>query len=488
MKSYDEDFVVLGAGAGGLVVAQGLAQMGKQVLLIEKASWGGDCTHYGCIPSKTLIASAKVAHHIREAEKYGIHPLHGSSLSATEWSFEGAFRRAQKVVSHFEQQENPAALEQKGLRTLMGEAQFLSPHSLRVSSMDGGESQVFFKKLILATGSEPLRPKLPGLNPSSYLTNETLFSLSKPPSHLAVVGGGPIGCEMGLCFARLGSKVTIIESGESILAMEEPETQSVVKELFEKEGIEVFTNARVLHITGESTDRSAINFAYNGDKKIIDNAAILLAAGRQPSIDNLRLEDGGVQFTKRGISVNAYGQSSQSHIWAVGDCAAVDGYNPMFTHMAEHQARVVLFNLLVPKIFRRKQVHNENFPRAIYLDPEVASFGLSEKQAIARYGSSRVATYKIALAEVDRAHADGYERGFIKVTVYRYSSKILGASIAAPHAAELINELSLAQAHGISLRKIASLIHPYPSYSMGLRKVADLAFKDHPLSHWVRKL
>lgn len=437
--------VVVGAGAGGLVVAIGAAKAGKEVILIEKGTWGGDCTNFGCIPSKSLIASAHVGHAIKTAERLGL------KLKSTEFEAQGALIRVRGIVAQIRSHEDAEALRQHGIKTIEGEAKFIDERTLEVN----GE-RIQGDAIILAAGSRPRDPGIPGL--TDYLTNETIFDLEEVPKRLGILGGGPIGCEMAQAFARLGSEVFLLHKHGCLLNREEPEAQAVVKQRFLDEGIQVVCNAVTEKIEGGAV--YAGGQAYSFDK-------LLVSIGRLPNVEKLQLEQAGIAYTKKGISVDKFGRTSQKHIYALGD---LTGIAP-FTHMAENQARSVLTSLLLPK--RKRWDRKQAVPRVTYTDPEVASAGMSEADAIEKYGEKRIATYVHEMKDVDRAITSGETDGFIKVVTRKYSSKILGVCIVSPRAGEMLNELTLAMQHGIPLRKIASLVHPYPTYSLGIRQTAD---------------
>lgn len=438
------DIVVIGAGAGGLVIAIGGAKAGKKILLIEKRAYGGDCTNYGCIPSKSLIASAKAAHAVQSANDLGIH-INTSSIET-----KGAFERVRKIISEIRSHEEPPTLKKLGIETLNGTASFKDSHTLLV---DGKKVQG--KQIVIATGSYPYTPPIPGLENTPYLTNETIFDLKEAPKSLIFLGTGPISCELAQAFARLGSTVTLI--GRELLPREEKESRDVIADAFKKEGIQL--------ILGSHPDKVSY------DKKITVSSAqadaLFVGAGRRPHLKELELDRAQINWSEKGIVTNRYGQTSQKHIWAVGDAIGP----PFFTHFAENQARTVLQNLLLPFHFKKS---TQQLPRVTYTDPEVASIGLLSDEAIKKYGKKKIAIYKVPFSQIDRNITSGRTEGFVKITTKKWSSRIIGATIVGPRAGEMLMQISTAMFTKTPLRTFRNLIHPYPIESLAVRKAADL--------------
>lgn len=465
MISFNYPTVVIGAGAGGLVVAIGMAKAGKRVLLIEKGPYGGDCTNFGCIPSKALIASAKAAHNLHHVADLGIQ----AEIQHVDPN--NALERVRTIVAGVRHHEDPAALRKMGVDTLDGTAKFLDPHILEVSKLDGSKERVRGAQIVIATGSHPAIPSIPGLGQVSYLTNESIFDLQELPEHLAVVGGGPIGCELAQAFRRLGSEVSLIEHASHLLPRSEPEAHQVIREVFHREGIQLKLNSLLNEVrehNGEILLR--IEDRTGGSEGETTCSHLLIAVGRRPNTSSLALETVGIETDQTGaIVVDKYGRTSQRHIWAIGD---VNG-GPQFTHMAENEGRAVLTSLLLPGFLKKKLYGGSNIPHCTFTDPEVAGIGLTEQQAVREYGSRKLAIYHFSFENLDRAITTGRTEGFVKVITKKWSSKILGATLVGPGAGELLGELGLAMEHGIPLRKIANIIHPYPTYSLALRKAAD---------------
>lgn len=444
--------VVIGAGAGGLVVALGATKAGKKVLLIEKGNYGGDCTNFGCIPSKSLIASAHCSAALKEGKDLGIE-FSSQMIQANK-----SLCRVRDIVAEIRSHEDPDALNKLGLETLTGTASFEGPHVLRVN-----DKMIRANQIVIATGSSAYIPPIKGLNQTPFLTNETIFELKEIPKSLVVMGGGPIGCELAQAFLRLGSKVSLIHSHTALLNKEEAGAQEVIANRFKIEGMSLHLGIGVKQVTHQ--DGQFHIFLENGQK--IESEAFLVSVGRKPNLSSLNLEAAGVNYTDKGIPVDAYGRTNQSYIYAVGDVIGT----PFFTHWAENQARSVLTSLILPFPFKKKIDNTQSIPRVTYTDPEVASIGLSEKEANQHYN---IATYTVPFSKVDRAITTGQTEGFVKIVTKKWSSKILGCTIVGPRAGEMLGEISLAMHAGIPLRKLSALIHPYPTYNGALRKAADL--------------
>ncbi len=465
MRMEKYDVIVIGAGACGLVVANGAVAFGKKVLLIENENWGGDCTNFGCVPSKSIIASSKISH----AAKFC------TTLGLDKCSFpdaEHVLKRVQDIVSSIRKHEEPDALRKKGIFTLTGRAHFVDSHTLCVIQSDESQSNVQGKYIVIATGSYPRIPDIPGLVNTPFLTNETIFSLSAIPKSLAILGGGPIGSELGQAFLRLGSKTTLIHSHPHLLEREERVAQSLIEKQFLSEGMELELDAKVQSVTFDQNLFTLLVFT-NGKTKQIQTEKLLVASGRMPNIQELNLQNAKINFSSSGIPVDCYGRTNVSHIFAIGDVTGP----PFFTHRAEHEARAVLTTLILPFWFKKK-IDNQAIPRVTYTSPEIASIGLSEEDAEKSYGKKNIAVYHFPLEKVDRAITQSETMGFFRVVTKKYSSQILGATLVAPNAGDMLPIISLAMYKKIPLRQLASLIFPYPTYALGLRQTADLWLKE----------
>lgn len=453
-KNYP--FVVIGAGASGLVTCLGLVKSGKKVLLIEQGHFGGDCTNFGCIPSKALISSGKIAHHINKAKDFGVE------VQKPLFTCEKALERTRKIIEKVQKTENKEALEKQGVDVIVGKASFISPHLLSVET-ETGQIEVEAKKIIITTGSSPRKPSFEGIESVDYLTNETVFDLEKVPKSLIVIGGGPIGSELAQSFLRLGTKVSLVHSHKRLLTRESNRTAELLKSTFEEEKMNLFLNYKTTKIEKSSTG-VVLTIVENEtqETKTIEAEKILIAAGRSPNIFSLNLEKASIDFTDKGITTDAYKRTSQKHIYAIGDCSGP----PFFTHLAEHHARGLLQSL----ILFRKKIDNQPVPRVTYTDPEIATIGITEEEM----DKNKMELYVLPFSKIDRAICEGREEGFISIITKKWSSKILGATIMGPNAGELLMEISLAMYFNIPLRKLSKVIHPYPIFSRGIRKASDL--------------
>jgi len=442
------DIIVVGSGAGGLVIAIGGAKAGKKVLLIEKGEYGGDCTNYGCIPSKSLIASAKNAHVLTTSKELGIETS-PFSIDAT-----GALTRVREIISEVRSHEDASTLNKFGVQTLNGAAFFQNAHTLTV-----GDETVQGKQIVIATGSYPVIPEIPGLKGTPFLTNETVFDLKEIPKRLIFVGGGPIGCELAQAFSRLGSSVTLIVRKPYIMNREDEDARQIVMETFQKEGINLLMEC----LTERVSYGKCFEVEVRGKTvQTLQAEGLFIGAGRAPHIQELNLNAAGVKHSEKGVQTDSYGRTSTKNIWAVGDAAGP----PFFTHYAENQARTILKNLLLPINFKKSK---QPIPRCTFTDPEVASIGLMESECDKR----KVAIYRVPFSEVDRNITSGRTEGFVKIITKKWSSKILGATIVGPRAGEMLMQISTAMMAKMPLRKFSSLMHPYPIENLAIRKAAD---------------
>lgn len=448
------DVVVIGGGAAGLTSSIWSAQLGSKTLIIEKdGKLGGDCLHYGCVPSKSLIKSAQVFHYMRKAKEYGL-----PNVELPRVDFSKVRDRIKNIIGHIQQNDSPEFFKkQYKIETKFGSARFLDPNTVEVS----GE-KITAKKFILATGSRARIPPIQGLDSIKYLTNTDIFSLDKLPDSLIVLGGGPIGMEMAQAFLRLGSKVFVVESGDCILPREDPDVSCFMRELLAWEGIEFFVEAQARKAE-KAGERIKLTIEQNGQIKIIEAGSLLVAAGRQPNLEGLDLEKAGVQYAAGGIKVNAHLQTTAGNIYACGDCKG--GF--LFTHVAEYDARIAALNAKMP--FNILKTDYANVPWCTYLDPEVASVGLNETTA--RKAGIDHKVYKYDFAHLDRALAEGAANGFAKLLT-NSKRKLIGAQIVGPHAGELIHEWVAVINAGIDIGKIEKSIHAYPTLAQINKKVS----------------
>ncbi len=441
------DLVIIGAGSSGLTAAGFATQLGVRVALLEKHRIGGDCTWTGCVPSKTLLKVAKVAHQMRFANHYGLTP------SAVVVDMKSVMAHVQSVVAQVYHHESPEVLRANGIDVLLGKVHFSDPHTLVV-----GETKVTARHVLLTTGAHSFIPPINGLNTVNYLTYENIWEMEVLPAHLLVIGAGPIGTEMAQAFCRLGAKVTVIEAGERMLPRDEPAASKVIAEVFTSEGIDLRFNVTVERAW---QDRDGIHLSAGGEELVGD--ALLVAVGRRPNVDSLALDQAGVVYSARGIEVDDHLRTSQRHIYAAGDCTG----SYQFTHYAGWQAAMAVRNALLPGAVKGV---SERVPWTTFTDPEVAHAGLTENQARERFGNT-VMTCDWPMERVDRARAEGDLAGFLKL-VHKKDGTLLGVTIVAGRAGEMIHEWLVAMEHGLKVGDLARVIHVYPTYSTASMQVA----------------
>jgi len=458
-----QDLVVIGGGPGGLVVASVAAQLGLRVTLLEKSDrLGGDCLHSGCIPSKTLIHSARVAHLMRTAARYGLPG------GIPEIDMDRIIDRIDTVIGQIQTHDDPERFRSYGCDVRFGAARFTGPHEVTV---DG--EMITARRFVVATGSQPAIPRIPNLVETGFETNETIFKRRELPPRLAVIGGGPVGLELAQAFARLGSQVSIIELGNRILPVADADVSENLARVLEGEGIVLHTGVKIEHARRDGDSRQ---LALSSGATV-ECERILVAAGRQPAIHGLGLDQAGVEYTPQGIVVDHRLRTSQRHIHAIGDVCGPH----QFTHMAEYQAGVVLARLL----FRiPRKVDYRVVPRVIFTDPEVAFIGLSEDQA--KHQGLRYDIARFPVHDIDRAVTEGVSEGFIKILIVK--GRVTGASLMAPHAGEMIHELALAMQVNAKVRKITGLIHAYPTWSQIHRRAVNARYSGFLYSGKVRLL
>lgn len=445
--------VVIGAGTGGLVTAAGTAGLGGRVALIERNKMGGDCLNFGCVPSKALISSARLIQQIREAEKWGL------DRQSPQFAFEKVFERMRERRAKIAPNDSQERFESLGVDVFRGEAHFISPHEIEV---DG--QKLHAKNFVIATGSRAAIPKIEGIDQVPYFTNETIFDeLREKPESMIVLGGGPIGCELGQTFSRLGVKVTIVQRGTQLLPREDVDVAEFMQNRFTAEGIRFHLKAPANRVSMHD-GKIALEFA---DAEPITADAMLIAAGRTPNLLALNLKAAGVDYDARGVKVNTYLQTSLPHIYAAGDITN----SLKFTHTADFTARIVVRNILMPLQFLRQKVDWSVVPWCTYTDPEVAHVGLGEEEA--RQKNIGYDLFVVPLKDVDRAVVESEALGFAKILAAKGSDKILGGTIVAPHAGDLLHEFVLAMKARIGLGTIASTIHAYPTFAELARKAGD---------------
>ncbi len=448
------NMVVIGGGSAGLVTAIVAAGLGGKVALIEKHLMGGDCLNVGCVPSKAMIRSAKTMGEIRNAQDYGI------VSNGAQVNFGAVMARVRHVQAQLSPNDSVWRYREAGVDVFLGEGRFTGMDTIEVAG-----ATLKFKKAVIATGSRPAHPSIPGLVEAGYLTNETVFNLTEQPKRIAVIGGGPIGCELAQAFRRLGSEVTLFHNASQLLNREDADAAEIVQQVFLREGIKLALNSQITQIVTQGNEKT-VHFESGKEQQSVTVDEILVATGRVPNLDNLGLVTVGVQSdAKKGIIVNDYLQTTNPAIYAAGDVALA--YK--FTHAANAAARIVVQNTF---FFGRKKLSDLKMPWCTYTDPEIAHVGLYEREAQAK--GIKIDTYTVHFNENDRAVADGEENGFVKVHTAKGSDKILGATIVARAAGEMLNEITLAMVAGIGLKTIGDVIHPYPTQAEAIARVAGL--------------
>jgi pyruvate/2-oxoglutarate dehydrogenase complex dihydrolipoamide dehydrogenase (E3) component len=448
------NLVVIGAGTAGLVTAAGAAGLGAKVALIERDLMGGDCLNVGCVPSKALISSARRAAEARGAGSYGIN------TTEPDVDFNAVMNRMRQIRGEISPHDSAQRFSDLGIDVYLGNAQFTGPDTVEVAGQT-----LQFARATIATGARATELPIPGLSEVDYLTNETVFSLTERPKRLAVIGAGPIGCEMAQTFQRLGSQVTLIEAEPRILPREDEDAAHVVEAAMQRDGVQLICGGKTLNIEqGEASERR-ISLECEGQQHQVEVDQILLGVGRAPNVESLNLEAADVNYDKTGVQVNDYLQTSNKRIYAAGDVAS----KYKFTHAADAMARLVIQNAL---FFGRSKASALTVPWCTYTDPELAHVGLNSEQAKADARYSQ--TIEIAMRELDRAQLEGHDDGFLRVHVDR-KGRILGATLVA------------AMTTGQTLGSLAKTIHPYPTHSEIIKKAAD-AYQRQKLTPKVTRL
>ena len=455
VKSDNYNVVVIGAGTAGLVTAAGTAGLGGRVALIERNKMGGDCLNFGCVPSKALISSARLIEKIRQAENWGLKKM------TPQFEFAEVMERMRAVRAEIAPHDSQERFESLGVDVFRGDARFRSPHEVEV-----GDVVLRAKNFVIATGSRAAIPKINGIDNVRYFTNETIFDeLNTKPESMIVIGGGPIGCELGQTFARLGVRVTILQRGSQLLPREDRDVADFLETSPRDEGVSVIKNAEAKSVA-QTNDGIELQISSPNETKI-RATVLLISAGRKPSIDSLGLEAIGVAADKHGVKVNEYLQTTLPHIYAAGDVAGPF----LFTHMADTHARIVVRNILMPFQFLRQKIDYSVVPWCTYVDPEIATVGLNESSAKEKNMEYDLITEK--LDEIDRAVVESEANGFVKVLLAKGTDKILGATLVCENAGDLLHEFVLAMKYGIGLGKIAATIHAYPTFAELARKAGD---------------
>ncbi|NVO61684.1 dihydrolipoyl dehydrogenase [Photobacterium damselae] len=476
--SFDQNMVVIGAGSGGLVSAYIAAAVKAEVTLIEKHKMGGDCLNTGCVPSKALIRAAHNMAEIQRAAEFGV------STGPIAIDFKQVMTRVQKVISRIEPHDSIERYRSLGVNCITGEASIRSPWEVEVNG-----KIITTKNIVIATGARPLVPNIPGLQSVNYLTSDTVWSLQEQPQKLLVLGGGPIGCELAQSFARLGTKVTLVEMAPQLLIREDSDAAKLVQDSLIADGVEIKLEHKAMRFesivdaNGKTMGKVYLDF-HNEQQVTVEFDAVLLALGRVANVQGFGLEELGITTTARGtVEVNDYLQTQYPNIYAVGD--VVGPYQ--LTHAASHQAWYAAVNGLFGQ-FKRFKADYSVMPAATYTSPEVARVGLNEKEATAQGIEFDVVTYGID--DLDRAITDGEDHGFIKVITPKGKDTILGATIVGANAGDLLAEFTLAMRHNLGLNKILATVHPYPTMSEAVKYTAGVWKRNNApekLLEWVAK-
>ena len=445
--------VVLGAGTAGLVSAAGAAGLGARVALIERRLMGGDCLNYGCVPSKAMISAARSWHEARtSAARFGGPRAEGDG------NFGAVMERMRDLRAGISHHDSASRFRDLGIDVFLGEGHFVSGDAIEVEG-----SRLRFRKAIIATGARPFVPPIPGCDNKLVLTNETVFTLTEIPPRLGVIGGGPIGCEIAQTFARLGSQVCLFEMAPHVLVREDGDAAAIVQQAMVRDGVDLQVGARVLEVE-VTKDEKAIHFERDGETARFGVDEVLMAIGRAPNVEGIGLEAAGVEFGRTGVQVDDRLRTTNKRVFAVGDVAS----QFKFTHAADALARIAIQNSL---FFGRAKASDLVIPWCTYTSPELAHVGLSPENAEEKGIPVEVLT--VPLDQVDRAVLDGTDEGFLRLIIKKGKDRILGATLVADHAGEILGELTLAVKAGVGLNTIASTIHAYPTQAEVLKKAAD---------------
>lgn len=462
------NLVVIGAGAGGLVSAIGAATLGAKVALIEKNLLGGDCLNVGCVPSKALIRAGRAFADVRDAGQFGVKVAGPISVDFPEVM--ARMRRQRALISP---SDGVDRLRAAGVDLYFGEGKFTGPDRIEV----GGKT-LHFRRAIIATGGQPVVPSILGLAEAGYLTNENVFWLTELPRRLAVIGGGPIGCELSQAFARFGAKVQLLQEGPRIMDREDADAAEVVRQALERDHVVVTCDCKVSNVRTEGVEK-VLTIEHGGTHGELRVDALLVGVGRKPNVEGLALGAAGVAYdTTHGVTVDDHLRTSNRKIFAVGDSC----FRYHFTHASDATARIAIKNAL---FLGRVKASSLVIPWCTYTDPEVAHVGMYEKDA--KDKGIDLQTIIVPMAEVDRALLDGEEAGFLKVHLKKGTDKILGATLVARHAGEMISEITLAMVSGAGLKAVSRTIHPYPTQAEVIRKAGD-AYYMKRFTPWVKKL
>ncbi len=448
------NLVIVGAGTAGLVCAAGAAGLGAKVALVERDFLGGDCLNFGCVPSKALLRAGRAAAAVRDAGEFGVHVPDGASVD-----FGQVMERMRRLRAAIAPNDSARRFRDLGVDVFLGAGRFVGPHTVEV-----GKERLNFVKAVIATGARAAAPPIEGLTQVRYLTNETVFSLTELPRRLAVIGTGPVGCELAQAFARFGAEVLLIESSRGILPKEDRDAAEFVRQALLKDGVKFLCCGKDVNVSEAEGGRVRLvaNSGAGSYNEVVDE--LLIAVGRKPNVEGLGLEEAGVEYSAKGVQVDDNLRTTNPDIFAAGDiCSPFQ-----FTHAADFMARTVLRNALFKG---RAKASALTIPWCTYTEPEIAHVGIGEREAAEK--GIAVDTFTRELREVDRALLEGQTDGLVRVHVRKGTDTIVGATIVAGNAGDMISEISLAMTAGLGLGKIASTIHPYPTQGEAIRQVAD---------------
>ena len=463
------NLVVLGAGTAGLVAAAGAAGLGAKVALVEREMMGGDCLNVGCVPSKALISASRVVADARLAGKFGVRVQEGLTVD-----FPAVMERMRRLRAELSPHDSASRFRELGVDVYFGAGVFQSPDTLEV----GGQT-LRFKRAIIATGARASVPPIAGIEEAGYLTNETVFSMTEQPKRLAVLGAGPLGCELAQAFARLGTKVTLLEASGQIMSREDRDAAAIVEQALRADGVSITCRAKVQAVKRDGADVLLQVEAEGRPKEELRVHTLLIGAGRAANVEGMGLEQAGVRFDRRkGVEVDDHLRTTNRRIYAAGDVCS----RYKFTHAADAMARIAVQNAL---FLGRARMSSLTIPWCTYTDPEIAHVGLYEHEA-ADQGVA-LQTFVQPLNRVDRAVLDSEDVGFVKIHVRQGTDRIVGATIVARHAGDLISELTLAMIGKVGLKTLAQTIHPYPTQAESIKKLGD-AYNRSRLTPWVKSL
>lgn len=478
-KTYDRNLVVIGAGAAGLVSSYIAAAVKAKVTLVEASKMGGDCLNYGCVPSKALIKSAKLAKYMENGEHYGLENQQPS------FSFKKVMARVHRIIAAVEPHDSVERYSGLGVEVLQGYATIVDPWTVEIKLSDGQTQTLTTRSIIIATGARPFVPPLPGIEESGYLTSDTLWEelakYEEIPKRMVILGGGPIGCELAQSFARLGAEVIQVQRGDGIMEREDSEVSDFARKSLEKDGVQVLTSHSAIRCERDGDDRSIV-VEHDGAEKTLHYDVLICAVGRSARLDGYGLEKLGIA-TDRTVVTNEYLETLYPNIYAAGDVAGPF----QFTHTAGHQAWYAAVNALFGE-WKKFKADYSVIPWTTFIDPEVARVGLNEKEAEAK--GIKYEVTRFGIDDLDRAIADGSAEGFVKVLTVPGKDKILGVTIVGAHGGDLLAEYVLAMKHGLGLNKILGTIHTYPTLAEANKYAAGEWKRAHApekLLGWVKR-